>query len=96
MPGTLVGSVRDAAALTPIGNAELTLAYFGGLTAQTDVSGVYLFPALPPGDYSVTVEAEGYLGQTQTINVSEGGVATLDIDLQATVVLTVRVEGQGR
>ncbi|MHB0969926.1 MAG: TonB-dependent receptor [Thermoanaerobaculia bacterium] len=41
----------------------------GTRTAVTDVNGNYLFPSLPPGDYTVKFEMEGMQAVTKTLRV---------------------------
>ena len=73
--GSISGAVLHAITGAPIVGARVTLMRlvrvsneFGGAepaaTTQTDARGRFLFPALPPGGYAVSVEIEGFLAFT--------------------------------
>src|SRR5262245_26720619 len=79
--GAVNGTVTDASGAI-IANAKVTLTNESTQEIQSvssNESGVYQFPLLKPGRYSVSVEKEGFrrivqktevfLGQTATINV---------------------------
>ncbi len=55
-----------------------------GRTVQTDVNGIYRFPLLPPGQYTVVVEHTGFGKATRPIVVDIG------FDTQADVTIGVR------
>ena len=65
--GAIVGIVRDAAQF-PIPNATVTAVREGGGTRATvsDSSGIYSFADLPPGDWSLTFQADGHPEATVT------------------------------
>src|ERR1700682_3949142 len=48
---------------------------------QSSDSGDYTIPALPPGEYNVTVEFPGFGKQTATVTLQVGQVASLDFTL---------------
>src|SRR6202035_3021763 len=53
-------------------------------TVQTDTSGSYRLPALPVGNYELTVSASGFVTQVLTgISVAGGSERVLDIRLRA-------------
>src|SRR5579864_4737606 len=59
---TLLGSVTDATGAV-VQNAKVTLMEDStgvARTAQTNESGNYTFPDIPPGRYSVTAELSGF------------------------------------
>src|SRR5436309_10442983 len=59
---TLLGSVTDSSGAA-VGNAKVTLAETNtGIshTSQTNDSGNYVFPDLPPGTYAITAEQSGF------------------------------------
>ncbi len=85
LTGTIRGTVTDEGGeLLPGVTVELTSpALIGG--AQTDVtpaSGVFIFPALPPGRYAATFTMPGFQSvQRENIVVSVGKTTTIDIVL---------------
>jgi hypothetical protein len=61
-PGALVGVVRNAAN-APLAGATVTALSADAAAIRATVSGsdgVFAFPDLPPGDWSLTLEAQGY------------------------------------
>src|SRR5689334_5265032 len=65
---TLLGTVTDASGAT-VANAKVTITDLNTNAAhngQTNESGNYTFPELPPGKYSVTIEAPGFKRETRT------------------------------
>lgn len=63
-----------------IGNATVTLSP-GGASITVNENGVYVFPALPGGDYSVTVSAPGYASATRATTLQDSGLANMSIGL---------------
>ena len=65
---TLLGTITDVSgAVVP--NAKVTITEMNtsvSRTGQTNESGNYLFPNLPPGTYAVTVEASGFKKETRS------------------------------
>ncbi|HWC19578.1 MAG TPA: carboxypeptidase-like regulatory domain-containing protein, partial [Terriglobales bacterium] len=65
--GTLLGTLIDSSgAVVP--SAQVTIIEIGtGInhTTESNGSGNYVFPNLPPGNYSVTAEAHGFKKQTR-------------------------------
>lgn len=58
-------------------------ALMGVASATTDDDGYYRFPALPPGQYTVTTRADGFFPYTATgLQVITGQSAQLEIELQ--------------
>src|SRR2546423_1926035 len=93
--GTITGEIRDPnGALVP--NAKVT-ARNTGTNAETVVNttgeGVYLFPALPTGQYVISVEAPGFrktTTQPQNLSVSDNLRLDLTLELgQVNEVVTV-------
>ncbi|MGE5205765.1 MAG: carboxypeptidase regulatory-like domain-containing protein, partial [Chlamydiota bacterium] len=82
--------VRDAT--VAVRNAERNFAR----VATSNVNGVYQFLLLPPGRYTVSVEASGFAKTVaQNVTVTVGQVAELPVTLQlATVSETVNVSTQ--
>ena len=93
---TLVGTVTDAtgAAVT---NARITITETNtgiSRTSQTNESGNYVFPDLPPGTYKVTAEQTGFKRATRAdVDVVVNTTVRVDLDLQAgNITETITVE----
>ena len=94
--GTILGTATDATGAT-VSNAKVTVtATTTGAIHQsnTNESGNYTFPGLPPGRYDVTVEAGGFKKATQeNVDLTSNSTARVDISLvtgsvSETVVVT--------
>jgi hypothetical protein len=86
--GAVLGTVTDPSGAV-IPNAELTLTNVGtnqSATAKSNSSGQFTFPNLTPGDYKLTVKAEGF--QTASIN----GV-TIDVNKTFNAPVQLQVGG---
>ena len=94
--GALNGRVLDTSgAVLPGVTVTITSpSLMGARTATTNDEGLYRFPAIPPGEYSIAYELSGFstlkregirvgLGFTATVNV-ELGVATLQESVTVT------------
>ncbi len=99
LTGTIRGTVRDDAdenlpgASVEIQSPDL----IGGVKADlTSTSGVFIFSALPPGTYEMTVSLAGFQSlKREDIIVSVGKTVTVDVVLQqAAVEETVTVVGE--
>ena len=75
--GILTGTVMGKDTAAPIAGAAVAA---NGSSDQTDASGVYRF-ALDPGNYTVTVSAEGYIEQNKPVTITADDTATLDFQL---------------
>jgi hypothetical protein len=67
-------------------------------TVQTTGAGSYLFPNVPVGEYTITVEMNGFVTATREIVVSLNQTTTLDATLQpagSTAVVNVTTAGEG-
>jgi hypothetical protein len=98
--GAITGSVVDpSGAVIPNATVRITDKARGQvLTAQTTSAGSYLFPNVPVGAYTVTIEASGFGTVTREANVSLNQTTTIDISLQvgggtATVDVTAGSDG---
>ena len=83
--GTLTGSVKDANGAVLPGASITLLATDTGSRYQAVASenGLYTFPELPPGTYSVTVTDPGFATYTQHgITVNVGSTATVNAALK--------------
>jgi len=83
--GGIQGSVTDASGGAVVGATVTARNMDTGLTEPTETSdaGVYFLPNLPPGRYSVTVEAKGLKKYSQEgVTVSVGTTTPLNIQMQ--------------
>jgi len=82
--GTIQGGVTDSAgAVVP--NAVVTVRQVTTnlvLHDQTDAAGLYRFPQLLPGEYTVTVEHAGFSKTVTPLTLTVGQVAQLDFALK--------------
>lgn len=90
LTGTIRGAVRDESG-EPLPSATVEIrspALIGGVqAAQTTTSGVFLFPVLPPGTYTVNVTRPGFRGiQRDSIIVSVGKTVSIDFVLKPAVL----------
>ncbi len=96
--GALAGTVTDpSGAVVPRVKIQVTSHATGEMrTAQSDSSGAYLVPLLPPGDYTVTISKSGFTTPTYPsirINVTETAVLNVRLRVGA-VGQTVSVTSQ--
>src|SRR5690348_1997036 len=69
--GSLRGKVTDEQRF-PMANASVEIADIDGgvrRTARIEAGGVFVFPALPPGEYRLTVSAEGFQSKQLKLRV---------------------------
>jgi outer membrane receptor protein involved in Fe transport len=81
---TITGSVTDpAGAVVPNATVTATVVATGqAKTAATDGEGRYTIPFLPPGEYNVTVEGQGFSKTTRNrVTLEVAQTATLDFKL---------------
>lgn len=82
--GGITGTITDASGAV-ISGATVTIsgtALIGTRTAASSSEGLYLFPAIPPGDYSLVCSRPGFMTTTRSgIHVGPGFTATVDIML---------------
>ena len=82
--GTISGRVFDPGNL-PVPGAVVTIAspnLQGTRTAVTSENGHYIFPSLPPGSYTITVELSGFATTRQTRDVGAGQPVAADVTLR--------------
>lgn len=78
---TLVCTVWDAASQERIENATVAITP-GAYAAVTDnIDGVYTYPAVPDGLYTVVVNAPGYTQVSQTVTIAPGEIAAVIVPL---------------
>jgi hypothetical protein len=93
--GTIQGIVTDSAgALVPGANVtSRQLATNLVLHGQTNGAGLYTFPQLLPGEYTVSVEMQGFKKSVTNLTLTVGQVAHLDFALQVgTETQTIEVQ----
>ena len=94
---SLTGTVTDSsgAVLPGVTVTAASEAVLGGSrTTVTDENGVYRFPALPPGTYSVKVELSGFRTATHDARLQLGQTITVDAKLEpGGITETVEVTG---
>ncbi|HKY21717.1 MAG TPA: TonB-dependent receptor [Vicinamibacterales bacterium] len=94
--GALMGSVKSSDGVV-ISEAAVTVtspALQGERTTRTDVNGIYVLAALPPGSYTVRITKSGLSSVELTALVPLGGTASADATLPvASASETVVVEG---
>ncbi len=80
--GNLRGIVLDADSEQPIPNAHVFLADAGrGDVANHE--GMFIFPRLLPGVYSMRVSHMGYRHQTLSVSVRAGGISSTEVILES-------------
>lgn len=83
--GTLTGTVKDTVgAVVPKASLNLTEQSTGSrYKTVSSAEGIYTFPELPPGTYTLTVEVPGFESYTQSgISVYVGGTAVANVALK--------------
>ncbi len=98
--GEIAGRVVDSAERTPLPGATLTLepverlgsySYQDRRVATSDTRGGFRLTELAGGTFRMRVEREGYASAEREIGLAEGGREEVEIELQATEGLTLRV-----
>lgn len=75
-------TVVAGAVLLPVFNASVSIDEF--YTANTNEEGKAIFNYLAPGEYTVTVESNGYDGHALKVNLSpESTRTTVQVELQS-------------
>ena len=98
--GTVSGEITDpTGAVVPGAKVLLTDQAKGFVfNAKTDSSGRYLFPSIPPGMYTVSVETEGFQKEVRTgikVDVTENATANLRLKV-ASATQSVEVSEQAQ
>jgi TonB-linked SusC/RagA family outer membrane protein len=85
--GALIVTVKDGMSGQPLGGAQITLTGARNAGGLTNEQGRYLAPALPAGSYTIQVMFLGYSEMRRTgIEVREGQTATLDLNMETSVL----------
>jgi hypothetical protein len=95
---SLQGSVSDSTgAVIPGAKVALTNTATGvTLEAQTDTTGNYSFPTIPPGHYNISVEKEGFASyRVSQFNLTVGQRASQNARLNVASTATVEVNASG-
>lgn len=96
--GSIQGTVRDSSGgVLPGATVEArNTGMAGASTAVTDDQGVYRFPALSPGVYTVTATLQGFTpAKTENVTLSLGQLLTINLSLAIGAVSeTVEVTGE--
>src|SRR3954471_6690775 len=95
--GTLLGTLTDSSGAVVPG-AQVTITETGTAipySTQSNASGNFVFPNLPPGNYDVTSEAHGFKRETRTtVRVDVNTTVRVDMTMQpGAVTETVEVSG---
>lgn len=95
--GGVSGVVQDGQGL-PLPGVTVTVqspVLQGTRTAVTSANGDYIMPFLPPGDYMMTFELEGFQTLRQNVRIEIAATVPVDVKLQiATVSETVTVTAE--
>ncbi len=91
IPGTIIGTVTDAATGAGIAGATVSYTLTGTTTTATsDGNGNYTLTNVPPGTYTLTASAAGYSSQSQAVTVATNATTTQNFSL---VVLPGAITG---
>lgn len=75
------GAVYDMSTGEQIPNASVVLIP-GSRAVRTDQSGSYIFEDLDPGQYTVTVQKEGYYADRRSVEAISGESVRVDVPLR--------------
>jgi hypothetical protein len=98
--GSIFGTVTDqSGGVIPSSTVTATDLKTGILrTAQTNASGNYVFPSLPPGDYAISASATSFAKQTKSgvhVDVNQSAEASFQMSV-GNAAETVTVSGGGQ
>ena len=81
LANSLFCTVVDAAIQLPVTSATTTLRISAYRPVTENESGVYAYPAVPDGSYTLTVSASGYQDQSVAINLAGGTLKSITVGL---------------
>ncbi len=86
---SLEGKVTKLADGSPISGTKITInnSFHGSYTATTAADGTYAINEAEAGEYSLTIEKEGFNGITDNITIVDGQTVTKDYQLTAPVMV---------
>lgn len=93
MPGAIAVFVKNVEG-QPVSEAKVSLVEFGSLIFYTDSHGEALFPTLPPRNYTVAVDKEGFLSAYQSTQVNSGQTTNVIFTLKKAPTTEGEVEGE--
>ncbi len=97
-PGELSGRIVDSFTRTPLPAVEV-LVEPGAWRTSTDASGAFRLRGLEPGSYRISVRRLGYGPSSQDVEVENGGVARVTVELTPVALelegITATVVGSG-
>jgi len=94
--GSLQGTVVDPSGAAIAGAKVIVAATSEIKTTSTDHSGGFVIPALPPGPYSISVEAPGFDAGAARVAIAAGEDRTFTINLRIAAVRDTVTVGSGR
>ena len=83
--GAITGTVKDATGAVVVGATVTAMLRGRGETRQADsnAEGVYRVPLLPPGEYSISVEKQGFKTSVHSgVKVTVAETQAVDLQLQ--------------
>jgi hypothetical protein len=93
--GTVQGTVTDeTGAIIPATNVRIVGSDGAAKTVQTNESGVYSFPGLKPGTYTVRITMPGFAPSEKAVDVKPGATVTADVPMRVALE-TQKIEVQG-
>ncbi len=85
--GKLTGRViNEGAPLPGVLISATSPSLQGTRTTTSSANGDYIFPSLPPGDYTVTFELEGLETSTRTVTLATAQTANLDVAMNVAAI----------
>lgn len=80
--GTIAGQVTDYDTGNPLINAQVTLIP-GAKTTQTGTDGAFSFSGLDEGQYTVSVQKNGYQSNRKNVTVVSGETVSIVVTLES-------------